>query len=344
MLHNPKDIAGIIIGDQYGYKKEKKRLRCQESDAKGDLLKTTNNMKLLLIAVLTVLFVAAGFYVAGKYASPPVLIEGVEHNAAAIAKTFTTTAEDRLFYKLLDEKAASDSAAEVSAFVFKNVTETPGRLGVALDWARDNSVRVQDLSKLNSLYFMLYADLGYLAAQAFLQEKMVVQFLDMSRTALAALMTFEILLATDTARCEDETARNIIIPLMAPRIKTLQYTYGLFDRAQIQYLTSSILTGTSGMWNRRPNAEICASGRDSVIKALEQGGTTRKQGNETTTITVLVPPKEFKADPKFIPQDRWMEKSTEIYKNIGASWIQRYMDYVALRESRRAAKEKENKQ
>lgn len=304
----------------------------------GDLLKTTNNTKLLLITGLAVLFAAAGFYVAGKYTSPRPLVEGIEHNATVIAKTFTTTAEDRLFYQLLDEKAATDSAAEVSAFVLKSVTETPGRLGVSLDWARDNSVRVQDLSKLNSLYFMLYADLEYLAALAFLKEKMVPQFLDISRTALAALMTFEILLATDTARCEDETARSIIIPLMAPRIKALQYAYGLFEQPQMQFLTSTILTSTSAMWGRAPNPEICASGRDSVIKALDQGATTYKGGNDATAIAVLVPPKDFKADPKFIQQDRWMEKSTEIYKNIGASWIQRYRDYIALRDSRRAAR------
>ncbi len=304
----------------------------------GDLLKTSHKTKLLIVLAATALFVAAGFYAAGKLPRSASRVAGLEHSNSP----FQISAEDRLFYKLLDEKAADGTAAEVGELVLKNINENPRRLAVALDWARDNSVRQKNPAKLNSLYFMLYADLEYFAAQAFLEQKMTAQFLDMSKTALAALMTFEVLLATDIARCQDSSARSILIPLMAPRMEALHYAYGLFDEQQMQTMAVSILSGVSGMWNRAPNKEICASGRESVIKALEQGATTAQVSRGRKILgnqTVLIPPKDFTVEPKFIDHNTWMEKSGEIYKNIGHSWAQRYQDYITVREMRRAARE-----
>lgn len=302
-------------------------------------MKTSHKTKLLIVLTATALFVAAGFYVAGKLPRSAARVAGMEHSNSP----FRISAEDRLFYKLLDEKSVDGTAAEVGELVLKNINENPRRLAVALDWARDNSVRQKDPARLNSLYFMLYADLEYFAAQAFLEQKMTAQFLDMSKTALAALMTFEVLLATDIARCEDQSARSILIPLMAPRMEALHYAYGLFDPQEMQTMSVSILSGVSGMWNRAPNKEICASGRESVIKALEEGGTTAKAPKRKGDMgekTILIPPKDFAVEPKFIDHNAWMEKSAETYKNIGQSWAKRYQDYIAMREMRRAAREK----
>ena len=309
----------------------------------GDLLKTNNKTKLLIVLALTALFIGAGFYIAGKITISTPRIPGLAHHSAP----YPAAAEDRLFYKLLDEKAATETAAAVGEIVLKNINENPRRLAVALDWARDNSVGQKDPAKLNSLYFMLYADLEYFAAQAFLEQKMTAQFIDMSKTALAALSTAEALLATDIARCADPSARSILIPLMAPRMQALHYAYGLFDEQQMKSMAVMILNGVAGMWNRAPNKEVCASGRDSVIKALEQGATTAKTNQGRNILgdqTVLIPPKDFSVEPKFIDHNTWMEKSAEIYKNVSASWSQRYFDYTAMRELRRAERAKAQQQ
>lgn len=308
----------------------------------GDLLKTRHKTKLLIVLVLTALFAGAGFYIAGKITKSSPRVSGLEHGSSP----YQISAEDRLFYKLLDEKAAEGTAAEVGELVLKNINENPRRLAVALDWARDNSVRQKDPAKINSLYFMLYADLEYFAAQAFLEQKMTAEFIDMSKTALAALLTSEALLATDIARCEDQSARSILIPLMAPRMEALHYAYGLFDEQQMQTMAVTILSGVSSMWNRAPNKEVCASGRDSVIKALEEGATTAKAPKRRGDIgakTILIPPKDFTVEPKYISHNAWMEKAGEIYKNIGQSWAQRYQDYISARDLRRAMREQKQK-
>lgn len=309
----------------------------------GDLLKTSHKTKLLLVLALTALFTGAGFYLAGKVTVSTPNISGVEHGSSP----YQISAEDRLFYQLLDEKAAEGNAAAVGELVLKNINENPRRLAVALDWARDHSVFQKDPKKINSLYFMLYSDLEYFAAQAFLEQKMTAQFIDMSKTALAALSTAEVLLATDIARCQDQSARSILIPLMAPRMQALNYAYGLFDEQQMQSMSVMVMSGVASMWNRAPNKEVCASGRESVIKALEQGARTAKapQGNNILgDQTVLIPPKDFSVEPKFIDHNTWMEKTAEIYKNISASWSQRYFDYTAMRDLRRAQRAKQNQQ
>lgn len=306
----------------------------------GDLLKTNNKTKLLIVLALTALFIGAGFYIASKITVSTPNISGLEH----ASNPYPISAEDRLFYKLLDEKAAEGNAAAVGELILKNINENPRRLAVALDWARDNSVLQKDPEKINSLYFMLYADLEYFAAQAFLEQKMTAQFIDMSKTALAALLTSEALLATDIARCEDPSARSILIPLMAPRMEALHYAYGLFDEQQMKTLSVMVLSGVSAMWNRAPNKEVCASGRDSVIQALEQGATTAQGRNIQGAQTVLIPPKDFDVAPKFIDHNTWMEKSAQIYKNVGASWSQRYFDYIAMRDLRRAERAKNTPQ
>mgnify|MGYP000936339802 CR=1 FL=1 len=309
----------------------------------GDLLKTSTTTKLFIVLALTALCAGAGFYIAGKITRSTPRVSGVEH----VSAPYAISAEDRLFYKLLDEKAATGTAAEVGELVLKNINENPRRIAVALDWARDNSVRQNDPDKINSLYYLLYADLEYFAAQAFLEQKMTARFIDMSKTALAALLTAEALLATDIARCEDQSARSILIPLMAPRMETLHYAYGLFDEQQMRDLSVIILSGVSSMWNRAPNKEVCASGRDSVIKALEEGATTvkaPKRKGDLSETTILIPPKDFTVEPKFIDHNTWMEKTAAIHQNLVQSWAQRYQDYIAVRDMRRAARAQQQKE
>jgi len=307
----------------------------------GDLLKTSHKTKLLVVLALTALFAGAGFYIAGKITKSTPRISGLEHGSSP----YQISAEDRLFYQLLDEKAASGTAAEVGELVLKNINENPRRLAVALDWARDNSLFQDDPAKINGLYFMLYSDLEYFAAQAFLEQKMTARFIDMSKTALAALLTSEALLATDIARCADPSARNILVPLMAPRMEALHYAYGLFDEQQMQAMTRTVLGGVSGMWNRAPNKEVCASGHESVIKALEEGATTAKapkRRGDVGEITILIPPKDFSVKPEFIDDNAWMEKLAGIYQNLGRSWAQRYEDFVVARSLRRARVKNKN--
>src|SRR5690606_7464465 len=138
-----------------------------------------------------------------------------------------------------------------------------------------------------------YSDLAYIAARAFLTQKMVHEFIDMSKTALASLLTFEMLLASDIARCKDASVENILPQLITPRLAVLEYAYGLFTQEAMDHLAIQILTAESARLQRPPNPEICGGGVEASVALLEHEKTQRLKAADPlypgAERTILVP-------------------------------------------------------
>jgi len=308
----------------------------------GDLLKTGHGKKLAIILVLAALSTMGGVYLAAKYRGSGTIIPYTDRTLS-----HKVPAEDEALYAALNKRAGTESAAALSEFIVNTTLAEPRKIAVAMDWARDYSVRQPDIKKMNSLYFMLYSDLAFFAAQAFLAERMVHEFLDYSQTSLAALMTFEMMLATDIARCKDATAEKVRDALMAPRLKTLYYALGLFSPSEMEELSLRVLRGEANMTGRPPNAEICAAGSEGSIAVLQQKGTKMIKmldpENPSLTKTILVPPENFEVKPEFVSDAIWTERRTIVREELLRTWGERYRDYVDHKKMIRLKEEADKK-
>lgn len=240
--------------------------------------------------------------------------------------------QDQAFYSELNAMAAKQTAATVSAYVTERTRQEPRLTAAALDWARDNSIGQSDPAKLNSFYFMLYSDLAYLAAQAFKLQGMDSTYKDLSKTAFASLLTFDLLTATDALRCADRTTRDLRAPLVKPRYIMLDYVFDIMTYEEMQTLFTAVLRSENAMENRAPNRELCAGGSDAKLAMMEHPDTRQEKvevpEQPGTMRTVLIPPKDYHYEPKLITQSEWLAARGKMQTAVRDSWYQRQVNYA----------------
>lgn len=255
-----------------------------------------------------------------------------ETEAERQARSRNIAEAHKQFYASLDQLAQTRTAADVSTYIHTHIRKDPALLAVALDWARDNSAGHTDLQSLNAFYFMLYADLAYLGAQAFELQGMRGEYIDLSKTAFASLLTFDLLTATDALRCADKTVRDLRAPLVAPRYELLDYVFDFMTAKEMHELFITILRTESAMGLRGPNRELCAGGSESKLALLEHPDTKREEidvpGMPGTKRTVLIPPQDFKYEPSYITLDEWLEARGTMQNAVRDSWFQRQINYA----------------
>ena len=251
---------------------------------------------------------------------------------AAQHLTHTIPEEDKKFYADLDVMASKQTAAAVSAYITERTRQEPRLMAAALDWARDNSIGQSIPDRLNGFYFMLYSDLSYLAAQAFKLQGMNSTYEDLSKTAFASLLTFDLLTATDALRCADKTTRDLRAPLVKPRYIMLDYVFGLMTDEQVQTLFTAILRSENAMANRAPNRELCASGSDGKLAMMEHPGTRQEKveipDQPGTMRTILIPPADYKYEPSLVTQSEWLAAREKMQIAVRDSWYQRQANYA----------------
>lgn len=251
--------------------------------------------------------------------------------AARQAAIRAMAAEDDAFYAELDKLAATESSGAVTSHIFRRMHAKPRLLAVALDWARDNSVRQEDFSKLNPFYFMLYADLAYLGAQAFKDQGMTEGYEDLSKTAFASLLNFDLLIATDALRCADTTVRDLRASMVAPRYNLLDYIFEVMTVDELMELYMALLSAESAMGSRAPNRELCSAGAAGKAALLENPGTQRKEEDVPnmpgTKRTILIPPPDFHYEPEYIQLEEWLTKRAQMQHAVRDSWYQRQLNH-----------------
>lgn len=274
----------------------------------------------LMIMLLAVAGIGAGWFLFSMLKKePPQIAVGIPE-------------EDKQFYAELDTMAATKTAAAVSAYITERTRKEPRLMAVALDWARDNSAGQEDLQKINGFYFMLYSDLAYLAAQAFKIQGLHDNYVDLSKTAFASLLTFDLLTATDALRCVDRTTREVRAPLVAPRYIMLDYVFDLMTYEEMQKLFMAILRSESSMGSRGPNRELCASGSEGKLHMLSHPGTRQEKvempDQPGTMRTILVPAEDYHYEPEYITQDEWLGARETMQNAVRDSWFQRQINYA----------------
>lgn len=279
-----------------------------------------------VIAALAVASLGAGVML--QKIPPPSPDSPAARQAAARA----ISEEDKAFYAELDRMAAANTSAEVTSYIFRRMHAKPRLLAVALDWARDNSAGQEDLSKLNPFYFMLYADLAYLGAQAFNDQGMKNEYEDLSKTAFASLLTFDLLMATDALRCADATVRDLRSSMVVPRYDLLDYVFEMMTDEEVLELYITILRTESALGSRAPNRELCAAGSAGKIALLENPGTQRMEVDVPnmpgTKRTILIPPPDFDYEPEYISIDEWLGARGKMQNAVRDSWYQRQLNHA----------------
>jgi len=271
-------------------------------------LKTSVLVKSIIV-VLICAFAIGGSYYMSRQKAPA---------------TNDTRQAEQDFYTLLSEKNDADGATAVGEFVTLAIKKDPRHIAVALDWARDHSIKLEDTTRLHGFNYMLYADMAYLAAQAFMVENMQDKFVDLSKTAFSSLLMFDILTATDAARCGDKTVGDIRMMLVTPRYDALEYVYEFFTEDDIKNLQRAVLIAESAMWQRPPNRDICATGSDAKIDMIEK---SQVQKNTSEKAGQMILPKGYKYQPVYIDNDAWMRLREAAQLRVSDEWYARYQAY-----------------
>lgn len=243
--------------------------------------------------------------------------------------------EDKNFYAELDGMAGRKTVASITAYIYDRMRQDPRLLAVALDWARDNSTGKWAQTDVNAFYFLLYSDLAFLAAQAFKVQGIESTYQDLSKTAFAGLLTFDLLSATDALRCADNTVREVRAPLVTPRYILLDSVFDMMSENEAQDLFGAILRAESTKAARAPNRELCASGSDGKIALLQHPGTKQEKIDMPeapgTTRTILIAPEGFSYEPEYIAPDKWLPLRERMQAAVRDSWHQRQMNHAALK-------------
>jgi hypothetical protein len=171
-------------------------------------------------------------------------------------QTQTLYTSQSTFYRELQAFTSFMPLMEISRRVNKRVEEEPTRLSIGLSWAKEKT-ETRDSARINALYFMLYSDLA--AKSASTVPKKSAYYADFSKAAYQALLTFEIMLLTDAARCVNLEANAAVERLLSPRYKKLQLVADSATPEEMEEYWKTALGYEAAAVKRPGNKELCSN-------------------------------------------------------------------------------------
>lgn len=222
------------------------------------------------------------------------------------------------FYRQLDAYANAMSAMELARRVEGEVDQDPSRLSIALGWVK-NKVSTAEVQKVNSLYFLIYADMAMRSAAGVSRTN--PYYMAYSKAAYQALVTFEALFLTDAARCVNPDAGKAADALLQRRYARLAYVPATVPPEDMAIYWKTALTYEAAVAARPGNAEICTN---AVALALAESA-----GRQ--------PPEQ--TDARYIDASKWTSLRGKIRADLAARWQADYAPAQKAYEARKAKEE-----
>lgn len=226
---------------------------------------------------------------------------------AAIAGDDPFHVADTPFYKQLDGFTGYNMPVlQIAQKIRKKLEAEPNKASVAMKWAEDKSFGVGDASKVNGLYFLIYADLNLASMPGARMD--MDSYKKYAWTAFQSVVTLEALLMTDAARCSGVDAKPAAAKLLGPRYIELMEIYRLFPKEKIQSIWSAALDLEAAAAKRPGNPEVCSNSLSETEA-------------ETDTPDAAI-------TPAYIDDAAWNKSREAVRQQLKTYWQQRYDEAV----------------
>lgn len=232
------------------------------------------------------------------------------------------------FYKALDEEAAKRSGHDMLEYIDRNLQRDPALLSVISLWLRDRSIEQTDPKKMNSLYFLTYADTLLVMAEGYRVKGKPADYRALTQTALFNLHVFELMASLDAARCQDPTALAAIRKMVGDRLGVFEGGYRMYPREVIDDIQKAAIQEERKSLLRVPNLDICNLGQARLYDISRTPGAKRRTVPDARypngKRTVYVPPPGYVYVPAMVPTSDWGELRGKLIEEVTEEWGKRY--------------------
>jgi hypothetical protein len=233
-------------------------------------------------------------------------------------QTQTLYTSQSAFYRELQAFTSFMPIMEISRRANQKVEEEPTRLSIGLSWAKEKT-ETRDSAKINSLYFMIYSDLS--AKSAATVPKKNEYYSKYLKAAYQALLTFELMLTTDAARCANQEAKAVVERLLSPRFKRLQFIADSATPAEMEEYWKTALGYEAAAVKRPGNKELCSNGIAADLARQADA------------------PSPEILDASFIDDAKWQPLREQIRLRIADGWKKDYEPVAQAQAERKAQQE-----
>jgi hypothetical protein len=239
-------------------------------------------------------------------------------------------AQSGLYRTLEGWSAGAMPVMQMSQRISQDIDKEPTHLSLALAWTKDR-VSVKDMAKVNSLYFLIYADMA--ARSALGVPPNSPYYMAYLKAAYQALSTFELMFKADAARCVNPAAGAPLDGLLQSRYTALKHVFDTATPDEMDTYWTTALKYEAASTARPGNAEICSNGVAEAL-AVDAGQT---------------PPE--RVDASYIDDAKWAPLRDKIRADTSAKWKAAYapigkawLDKKAKSDAAKALAEENKKQ
>jgi hypothetical protein len=232
------------------------------------------------------------------------------------------------FYQELVTAAKSRKPRDVVAWMNQKIEQSPLRIHPASLWLRDNTTGQTDPAKIDSLYFLEYSDVIYQLAEAYAAAGDHEGATSMTKTALMALYTYEVMASVDAVRCADPTVLPRLRQMMFSRYDRFKEAFKALKTADFDYFADEAFKADRKFEHRVGNDYICSMGDARMNDELRQPGTRTQQIDDPNrpglTAMEISPPRGYQYQPTYVDDTEWKKHREEVRAEVRRLWKDRY--------------------
>lgn len=246
------------------------------------------------------------------------------------------------FYSQIMAAAKTLRGRDMVDFIDMAIQQDSQRMEVIAYWLRDHSFLEKDAAKVNSLYFMAYADVLFWRADEFKAKGDKVSYHAFLKESLQSLYAFEALASADAQRCEDATAlQSVRNNMLLNRFDRVLPAYLMFPEETFTAMGKIAVLLEKRFAARPPNHDICGMGAGRILDISKQPGTKKKFVDDPYASghlrARLVPPPGYVYHSRLIPVKAWNKKRDELDAFLQSDWLRRYVVLKDAAEKQQAA-------
>lgn len=248
--------------------------------------------------------------------------------AALAAADYEKSARAHPFYQAIVDVSKTMSGKKLLDYLNTRMQEDATRVPVISLWLRDNSINEDDGRRLQSLYFLAYAETLAAMADGERDSGNPGAYREVLETAMLNFHIFELMATVDAARCQDQTAIAAIRKMMEQRYGIFRTAYRAFPRPIFDTIEKTALQHEEKFLARSPNADICQMGKSYIIDLSKAPGVEKKMVDDPQQPgrrkMVLVPPANYIYVPGFLSDKEWLAARKSAIKDVTTEWAKRY--------------------
>lgn len=232
------------------------------------------------------------------------------------------------FYAEIEAAAKDKPARDVIAMIDLKIQDKPDRINAASLWLRDNSIGQRDLDRMDSLYFMAYADVTLQLARAYEKAGARDSFLDLLKTSVMSLYIYEMLGSIDALRCADETVLSAMRQdTLMPRLAKVNDAFTLLSKSDFDLFATTAFIADDKFAQRKPNEFICGLGAAKLSDLENTPGVVTLDAQNPATgqkSTRVIPPTGYKYTPALVDDTEWNKRREGMKSRLKKLWADRY--------------------